>query len=159
MEFVLVDYARYFAIGAHGEQRRKYINEPYWRHCEGVVNILSKHYISIEAYIVGWLHDTVEDTWVTCFDIQEHFSPQIAKYVSDLTMPTIGNRKQRLEEYNKVLADSCELVQTVKCADLIHNTSSIEKYDPDFAKVYFAEKRELLPLLTKAESTLHSIEI
>ena len=35
-------------------------------------------------------------------------------------------------------------------ADIISNTRSIVEHDPDFAKVYLAEMRLLLPLLTKA---------
>lgn len=156
-EFVMVDYARYFAIGCHGLQRRKYSHEPYWTHPSSVVDILYEYYPDIDAYIVGWLHDVVEDTWATCFDIAEHFNDKIALYVSQLTMPSLefGNRQKRMEMYNRTLAESCELVQTVKYADLLHNTESITQYDPDFAKVYLAEKRELLPMINKGEKRLY----
>lgn len=155
--YVMVDYARYFAIGAHGTQKRKYTGEPYYTHCEAVCNILIDYYPHIDAYITAWLHDTVEDTWVSVLDIQEHFGERIAKYVSDLTMPDLGNRRQRIDAYNKVLINSCELVQTVKYADMLHNTESINKHDPDFAKVYLYEKRKLLPLLNKGEPRLYKL--
>ena len=105
------------------------------------------------------MHDTVEDTWVTCFDIKEHFGDLIADYVSYLTMPSyeFGNREKRIKYYNDALADSPPLVQTVKYADLIDNTSSIEKYDPDFSKVYLREKRRLLPLINKGEPRLYEL--
>lgn len=155
----MVDYAKYFAIGAHGIQKRKYTNLPYWTHLENVVSILSNYYPDINAYIVAWLHDTVEDTWVTCFDIKEHFNDEIALYVSQLTMPSneFGNREKRLSFYNEQLSHSGELVQTVKYADLLDNTSSIEQYDPDFAKVYLKEKRELLPLINKGHPELYKL--
>jgi (p)ppGpp synthase/HD superfamily hydrolase len=157
MNYVLVDYAKYFAIGAHGLQKRKYTNEPYWIHLQEVVNILSNYYPSIEAYIVAWLHDVVEDTWASSLDIQEHFGENIAKWVSDLTLPPkeFGNRAKRYEFYNKGLINSCELVQTVKYADILHNTISISKYDPDFAKVYLEEIKKLLPYLNKGEPRLY----
>ncbi len=158
-EFVMVDYAKYFAIGAHGNQKRKYTNLPYWTHLQEVVSILFKYCPDITSYIVAWLHDTVEDTWVTCFDIQEHFNDEIALYVSQLTIPSndFGNRKKRMNYYNSQLAESCPLVQTVKYADLLDNTSSIEQYDPDFAKIYLKEKRALLPLIDKGNKELYKV--
>jgi hypothetical protein len=46
---------------------------------------------------------------------------------------------------------------TIKCADLISNTSSIVKHDPKFAEVYLEEKRLLLDVLTKADPWLVEI--
>lgn len=48
-------------------------------------------------------------------------------------------------------------VQTIKCADLISNTSSIVQYDPAFAKVYLEEKRLLLEVMGKADPRLWAI--
>jgi hypothetical protein len=45
----------------------------------------------------------------------------------------------------------------VKLADLISNTSSIARHDPAFARVYLAEKRELLTVLTRGNATLHAV--
>ena len=45
-------------------------------------------------------------------------------------------------------------VQTIKCADLISNTSSIVMHDPKFAAVYLEEKRLLLARLTYADQRL-----
>jgi (p)ppGpp synthase/HD superfamily hydrolase len=160
-KFITAEYAKYFAIGCHGQPKRKYTNEPYWTHCKEVVSLLAEHYPVIDAYIVGWLHDVVEDTWATCFDIEEYFGKRIAMYVSDLTMPSheAGNRKTRIDIYTAQLSNSCELVQTVKYADLIHNTATIEKYDPDFAKIYLEEKRQLLPKINKGNTRLYNIAL
>jgi hypothetical protein len=45
-------------------------------------------------------------------------------------------------------------IQTIKCADLISNTSSIVKHDPKFAVTYLEEKRLLLDAMTKADPRL-----
>lgn len=45
-------------------------------------------------------------------------------------------------------------VQTIKCADLISNTSSIVLHDPKFAVTYLEEKRLLLEALTQADHRL-----
>lgn len=52
------------------------------------------------------------------------------------------------------LADSSREVQTIKVADLIDNTPSIVQHDPDFARVYLREKRDLLNVLTLADQDL-----
>jgi (p)ppGpp synthase/HD superfamily hydrolase len=156
---VLVDYARYFAIAAHGQQKRKYTGDPYWFHLRNVVNTLSKYYVDFDAYIVGWLHDVVEDTPMTCFDVAEHFNDSIAQHVSDLTEPynPKKNRAWRKAYYNEILINSCELVQTVKYADMLDNTESIEMHDPDFAKIYLKEKRELLKHMDKGNKELYNL--
>lgn len=156
--FTMVEYAKYFAIGAHGQQKRKYTGQPYWIHLESVYRILVDNYKHIDAYICAWLHDVVEDTNFSIFDIQLFFGHEIARYVSDLTEPQAPgkNRAWRKDHYNEQLKNSSPLVQTVKYADLIDNTGSIEKHDPDFAKVYLAEKRILLPLINKGDPTLYS---
>ena len=52
------------------------------------------------------------------------------------------------------LAESSREVQTIKVADLIDNTPSIVQHDPDFARVYLREKRDLLNVLTLADQDL-----
>ena len=47
--------------------------------------------------------------------------------------------------------------QTVKLADLISNSKSIVKHDPNFARVYIKEKEALLQVLDKGNSRLHAI--
>ena len=51
-------------------------------------------------------------------------------------------------------AEQSSEVHTIKLADLIHNTISIEEHDPYFYKVYKQEKIELLEVLTKGDRTL-----
>ena len=48
-------------------------------------------------------------------------------------------------------------MQTIKCADLISNTSSIVQHDPKFAALYLAEKRELLEVLREADPLLRQL--
>jgi hypothetical protein len=48
-------------------------------------------------------------------------------------------------------------VQTIKCADLISNTSSIVMHDPKFAITYLAEKRALLDAMVLAHPRLREM--
>ncbi len=155
------EHAKWFAIGAHGQQRRKYTNEPYWYHLRDVASILSMYARNVTGAMLcaAWLHDVVEDTEFNIYDIKDHFGLDVFEYVRRLTEPphSFGNRAARKAFYNEQLAGGCEIVQTIKCADLIDNTASIEQYDPEFAKIYLAEKRILLPMLTKAEPEIYRI--
>lgn len=162
--WISVDHAQYFAIGAHGSQKRKYTGDPYWYHLRNVSDTLRTtdgiiNRFGFNILTVAWLHDVVEDTDTSIFTVQELFGDDIAKYVSDLTEPSkeFGNREQRKEYYNDILSKADPLVQTVKLADMIDNTSSIEEHDPEFARVYFHEKRRLLEIMTKGDTTLYEI--
>jgi hypothetical protein len=47
-----------------------------------------------------------------------------------------------------------DTAKTVKLADLIHNTQSITASDPDFAKAYLRETRQLLEVLREGDPVL-----
>ena len=68
-----------------------------------------------------------------------------------------GNRAERKDASRKRLAGAEAWVQTIKCADLISNTSSIVKHDPNFAVIYLKEKRLLLDVLDKADPRLMAL--
>jgi hypothetical protein len=70
-----------------------------------------------------------------------------------------GNRAERKAASRARLANAPAWVQTIKCADLISNTSSIVKHDPKFAVTYLEEKRLLLDVLTKADRRLHQLAL
>lgn len=144
-----------FAIIAHGEQERKYTGEPYWYHLEEVAHLVAP--LGGIAICTAWLHDTLEDTSNTYYNIRLVFGDVVALNVlslSDLLTPRDGNRKFRKDKYRETLSECDSTIQSVKVADLISNSVSIKKYDPDFAKVYLQEKKELLEVLTKADKVL-----
>ena len=59
----LVSKSRTFAIGRHGRQVRKCVNEPLSRPLEAVVYQLIEHGIDDEEILAAaYLHDVVEDT-------------------------------------------------------------------------------------------------
>ena len=146
-----------FATKAHGEQKRKYTGEPYVNHCIAVAGIVKQITMDADIICAALLHDTVEDTAVTIDNIAQIFGQRIAKLVSevtDISRPLDGNRQQRKEIDRKHLAQASPDGMTIKLADLIDNTSTIVKYDPHFAKIYMAEKRELLKVLTNGNPIL-----
>lgn len=156
---ILVEKAKHFAVRAHEGQKRKYTGEPYVCHCEHVAELVTSHGGSPEMIAAAWLHDTVEDCGITLDEIEDTFGRKVAEMVSDLTdvsKPKDGNRAKRKEIDRLHTAKASPEAKTIKLADLISNTSSITKHDPDFAKVYLKEKRLLLQVLKDGNAELYS---
>lgn len=156
--------AMLFAREAHKHQVRKYTGNPYADHLAEVAGIVGAAGVFTcdldytatreQAIAVAWLHDCVEDCAVEIATISAKFGPVIAQGVELLSDMETGNRPERKEASRKRLAGAPGWVQSIKCADLASNTSSIVKHDPKFAVTYLEEKRLLLGVMTKADPRL-----
>lgn len=164
--------AMIIAREAHKDQVRKYTGNPYADHLAEVAGIVSTvtdfdGVLSAECLIAtAWLHDVVEDCGFSPYDISDQLinaghgytdSEQVERGVTLLSDLEKGNRATRKRLSRERLASAPGWVQTIKCADLISNTSSIVKHDPEFAKAYLEEKRLLLEVMTKADRRLWNI--
>jgi len=155
----LPERARVFATAAHAAvaQLRKYTNEPYIVHPAEVVAIL-KTVPHTEAMIAAaWMHDVVEDTGVSIELVRAEFGSEVSDLVgwlTDVSRPEQGNRATRKAIDRAHTAAAPSEAQTIKLCDLISNTRSIVEHDPEFARVYLAEKRLLLEVMTKADPEL-----
>lgn len=158
----LEQHAREFANCAHGlnDQRRKYTGEPYIVHPAAVVELVRSVPHTPKMIAAAWLHDTVEDTPATLTHIENLFGEEVAALVemlTDVSKPEDGNRAKRKAIDRAHTAKASPAAKTIKLADLIDNTRSIVERDPDFAKVYLAEKRLLLEVLTEGDPTLYAM--
>lgn len=159
----IVKKARIFATAAHGAvgQKRKYTGEPYINHPREVVKLLeSVGHTNQFMIAAAWLHDVVEDTDISLADIELEFGSVITSMVSGLTDVSKledGNRAERKKIDREHLARQSKMVQTIKCADLISNTASIVEHDPEFAKVYLEEAKQLLAVMHEADDDLWQI--
>lgn len=152
--------AMQFAREVHKDQRRKYTNNPYVDHLAEVAGIAATVAISgLEDTViaVAWLHDCMEDQGVTRKVLRSHFGGIVTDAVCMLSDMETGNRAQRKAASRERLGNAWSFVQSIKCADLISNTSSIVEHDPKFAAVYLEEKRLLLDVLTQADPRLLAI--
>lgn len=149
--------AMMFAREAHKAQVRKYTGNPYADHLAEVVGIVATVSHDDVMIATAWLHDCVEDCGVSLQAIADRFGHMVAIGVSGLSDIETGNRAERKAASRARLADCSGWIQTIKCADLISNTSSIVKHDPEFAVTYLEEKRLLLEVLTKANPRLHAL--
>lgn len=151
--------SRILAAYSHRSQKRKYTGEPYIRHPKAVVELVrSTPGHTTEMLCIAWLHDTVEDTDLTLEEIGNYFHClSIMEGVQALTGVPPGkglNRKARKASDADRLSKAPAQIQTIKLADLIDNSSSIMEHDPEFAKNYLTEKRALLDVLNKGDTTL-----
>ncbi|WP_042299001.1 HD domain-containing protein [Paraburkholderia kururiensis] len=154
--------AMQFARHVHRDQKRKYTGNPYTDHLAevaGIVATVEGNYMVGAGVIVAvaWLHDCVEDKGVSKEELTRRFGHWVADGVMLLSDLETGNRAERKAASRARLANAPAWVQTIKCADLISNTSSIVQHDPKFAVTYLEEKRLLLDVLTKADPRLVEI--
>lgn len=146
-----------FATKAHSGQKRKYTEDDYITHPLSVALITATHGGTESQVIAAILHDVVEDTPVTIDEVRAEFGDMVGDIVEDLTdisKPEDGNREARKAIDRDHLSRASVWACGVKLADLIHNTSSICKYDGDFAKVYMREKELTLNALKGGNHSL-----
>jgi (p)ppGpp synthase/HD superfamily hydrolase len=157
--------AMQFAREAHSGQVRKYTGNPYFDHvCEvaGIVSTVSGHaddIVSDEMIAIAFLHDVIEDCGVTYHRLFQEFGFTIAISVLNLSDMEEGNRKERKAMSLHRLSKSVPWVQTIKCADLISNISSIAIHDPKFAKLYISEAKDLLGAMERADKNIKNMAL
>ena len=155
--------AMVFAREAHKNQVRKYTGNPYFDHLAevaGVAMSVGWQHAMIHPDVLmatAWLHDCIEDQNVSEHTLWTEFGSEVAAGVMLLSDLEEGNRATRKKLSRERLSDAPGWVQTIKCADLISNTSSIVMHDPKFAVTYLEEKRLLLDVMTKADRRLWDI--
>ena len=147
-----------FARQIHANQKRKYTGNPYADHLAEVAGIVATvEGCTPEMIAVAWLHDCVEDQHVDPIYLGMFYGPTVKEGVMLLSDLEEGNRESRKRQSRERLAKAPGWVQSIKCADLISNTSSIVQHDPKFAVTYLQEKRLLLDVLTKADPKLREM--
>ena len=150
-----------FAKKAHKNQKRKYTDDDYINHPIKVAEMVNTGLGDSNMIAAALLHDVLEDTEVTHSELRAFLhtvfsvesAEDILKLVVELTdvytkenFPDY-NRKERKTFETLRLAYISDRAKAIKIADMNHNSESIEKYDPKFAKVFLEEKRELMKYL------------
>lgn len=144
---------------AAGVHVRKYSGEPYIVHPISVAAIVSSVKHTEEMVASALLHDVVEDTTVTLEEIEVWFGERVCELVywlTDVSRPEDGNRKARKDKDRDHIAMAPAEAQTIKLADVIHNTYDIVENDPGFARTYLKEMVKLLKVLVHGDLTLYA---
>ena len=155
------ELAGVYAQAAHAAmgQKRKYTGECYFTHPKAVASIVSQVSDNDLMVAAAYLHDVVEDTNITINHIHTTFGISVAEMVSGLTDVSKlenGTRAIRKALDRDHTASQTPDTKTIKLADLIHNSYSIERYDPKFAKIYMDETRQLLEVLKEGSPILYN---
>lgn len=164
---------RDYADKAHGNQQRKYSPERYIVHPVRVMELCRPHTDKLPVLAAALLHDVLEDTPVTKERLREYLLTLMVEEEANETVLLVveltdiytktahprWNRKKRkrkeAERIQKTSGDS----QTVKYADIIDNCREIVQHDPDFAKVFLRECKNLLTVMQKGNETLYRLAI
>lgn len=156
----ILNDALQFATAAHDGQLRKYTeNLPYIIHPISVAKILMEVTSDPQMITAAILHDVAEDCDVTITEIGSRFGERVAALVDDLTdktIPSDGNRSQRRQMDRDRIAKIHPDAKTIKLADIIHNTSTINIAPESFTALYMAEEREVLKVLTEGHPILYA---
>lgn len=149
-----VNIAERFAKEKHSNQKRKFSNEPYFNHVKNVSEIVKKYKKShrIDDLIAAaLLHDILEDTNTSEYDLKNIFGDLIASLVRELTSNNEKIEKKGKKEYlaekmsNPKKMSNWALV--IKLADRLDNIS--DKSSDEFAKKYSKETKYILNYLEK----------
>lgn len=161
-----------FVKHEHGEQKRKYTIEPYWGHCLSVAELVQQYEPEGFTFEIALCHDLIEDPKTPSHRIVKEltfigYTPKESFHILDGVLALTDfytherypylKRKDRKRLECLRLSGIDPIFQSVKYADLIDNTSSIVANDPGFAKVYLAEKGEILKEMNKGNSILYRL--
>jgi guanosine-3',5'-bis(diphosphate) 3'-pyrophosphohydrolase len=152
----MIEKAYIFSATVHQGQSRL-SGEPYLIHPLEVANILVDLKLDAASVIIGFLHDTVEDTLTTKEEIEEAFGEEVAFLVDGLTKIskiTFGSQVERqAENFRKMmLAMSADIrILLIRLADRIHNMRTLE-FQPEDRQKFIA--RETLEVYAPLASRL-----
>jgi (p)ppGpp synthase/HD superfamily hydrolase len=135
----LVRLAQVIAQEAHADQERVG-GESYIHHPHRVAMMV--RYRGPQYYIVGLLHDVVEDSDIEIADIRYIFGDEVADAVDSVT-------RREDETYMDMIRRACEnpIGRAVKLADNLDNTRSLHTLPEDRRKLQekrYARARALL---------------
>jgi guanosine-3',5'-bis(diphosphate) 3'-pyrophosphohydrolase len=157
-----------FATRAHGTQRRKFEDAPYYVHLVRVMELCETVTKDMPILAAALLHDTLEDTPVTSRELNEFLQSVMSdsdakrthQLVTELTdvyikarYPQWNRSRRKQQEVIRLSGVSAE-AQTIKYADIIDNSRSFAGNDDEFAGVYLKEAKTLLNAMTKGNVAL-----
>lgn len=164
----LLEQVKDFAAEAHGEQKRKYCEDPYIVHPIRVMELCREHKGSLPVLAACLLHDVLEDTDTGEEELRTFLhsllepteAQKTLQLVIELTdvytheaYPQLNRDKRKAQETERLRRVSPQ-AQTIKYADIIDNSKEIVPNDPGFAPRYLKECGTLLEAMDKGNPTL-----
>jgi len=131
-----IERAFKLAHRAHSGQRRR-SGEPYFVHPVRVACTLTQLGLDAVSIAAGLLHDAVEDSELTVFDVQERFGLEVASIVDGVTklgkVPYLSKQEQQAESFRKMLLAMSEDIRVliVKLGDRLDNMRTLDHMPVD----------------------------
>ncbi len=147
-----------FAADKHRRQRRKDADaSPYINHPIGVATVLaSEGNVDDETTLLAAvLHDTVEDTETTFAELTEHFGPDVAGLVREVTDDKSLEKGERKRLQIEHARESSVRAKQVKIADKICNVRDVTLGPP--ADWSLERRREYLAWSEKVVAGCRSV--
>lgn len=136
--------AKLYAITAHGDQ--KYGEHEYVYHLQKVVDVLSKYTDEPHLIAAAWLHDVIEDTEYTYFDLTRQFGVPTAQIVWACT--GVGASRKARQASIKTKLHIFPGAPEVKLADRMANIAmGIETKNVDKFSMYAREHYDFGPVV------------
>ena len=120
--------AAVFAAQRHAGQRRKGMaQEPYINHLLEVAGLLAHGSDPVDVNLVaaGLLHDVVEDTPTTIEEVTQHFGPDVAALVLEVTDDKSLPKQVRKDLQVSTASQKSARAQKLKAADKISNLRTL----------------------------------
>ncbi|MGB1698943.1 MAG: HD domain-containing protein, partial [Nannocystaceae bacterium] len=127
----LVEQAFSTALVAHHGQVRK-SGEPYLIHPLRVAGTIARLGLDAASVAAGLIHDSVEDSDLTVYDVTQTFGREIALLVDGVTklgkLPYLSRKEHAAESFRKMLLAMSQDIRVliVKLADRLDNMRSLE---------------------------------
>lgn len=120
----MITKAFLFALYAHGEQTRK-DGLPYIVHPVEVAMELARNGADEALICAGFLHDTIEDAFITAEQLEKAFGPEVAALVANDSEDKTQSWEQRKQAALESLRTGSREHQMLLCADKLANLRSI----------------------------------
>ncbi|HRI07881.1 MAG TPA: RelA/SpoT family protein, partial [Nannocystaceae bacterium] len=132
----VIERAFELACKAHAGQLRR-SGEPYLIHPIRVSETIARLGLDTCSVAAGLLHDSVEDSELTVFDLTEMFGAELAGIVDGVTklgkVPYLSRQEQQAESFRKMLLAMSQDIRVllVKLADRLDNMRTLEHMPAD----------------------------
>lgn len=131
VDIELAERAYRVAQRAHAEQKRK-SGEPYLIHPLRVAATIARLGLGPASVAAALMHDSVEDSELTIYEVTEQFGREVANLVDGVTklgkVPYLSRRENQAESFRKMLLAMSQDIRVllVKLADRLDNMQTLQ---------------------------------